>query len=174
MRSRGKRSSPRPAKVVPAKRAKANQKTSMRTIICLPCGFSNLRNSEELQIKIPRGKLRQTLRDFGLIGKICINHNWTEKEIKKEVSGLFKTCFDDQQHNFSFVFLNTFPGTKALKIPRVNSSFVWDARAVLSLNKTTLYILCNYQLENCKDADDDVAWRDHDLVDSAKVKIYNL
>ena len=74
----------------------------------------------------------------GLIAIFNINISWNEEQITSEICHLFKDCFP-VEHEFEFCYLTTYPGVKMLAQPKVNNSFIWDAKAVLS----TIHILSN-------------------------------
>ena len=125
-------------------RSKQSQKFCLRTITCIPlqlagtCSFSD----KDIKIPFPRGKLRQNLFKSGLVAKISIKYSWNQAQTKAEVKQLFQPCFENES-NFQFLYLTTLPGLKILSLPKTNEQFLWDAKAVLSIHSSALYILCN-------------------------------
>ena len=91
-----------------------------------------------MHIKIPRGKSRQKLSELGLVAQIAIQHSWNEQQKTNEVSDLFQESFGA---GFSFMYLSMLYGAKALIKPKVSKNFSWHEQAVLSLNRSTIYIL---------------------------------
>ena len=97
-------------------------------------------------VKFPRGKIREKLARNNLIAKVKINTAWDENDIKQEMHDLFQGCFETADNReFKFTFLSTVEGTKVLKEPKVNRTYVFDAAAVLALNRTTIHILSNLE-----------------------------
>ena len=126
---------------------KKKAKCSSRTIICLPLQWTGLSQADAIEleeklkgmhIKIPRGKSRQKLSELGPVARIAIQHSWNEQQTTNEVSDLFQESFGA---GFSFMYLSMLYGAKALIKPKVSKNFSWHGQAVLSLNRSTIYIL---------------------------------
>ena len=110
-----------------------------RDIICLPKYYHDQNGT----IKIPRkSSEREILATNGLIGKIRLSSEMTEREIENEIRSVFK---GPMQNNplFDFEILQMAGGnSKSLIIPSVSSSFKWTASAVAGRNaKSPIYIL---------------------------------
>ena len=137
---------------------KSSGKAFTREIFVLPYEYLSQYKTEEgteVFYKIPRGNMRQNLMLRGLTAKIAITKQQSEREVAVEISKLFKSCFssssriDDEL--LQFHYLGSFPGTKLLKIPKVNNAFSWDGAAVLSLHKTTIYIAVSHKFKLCSE-----------------------
>ena len=95
-------------------------------------------------VKFPRGKIKEKLARNNLIAKVNTNTAWDENDIKQEMHDFFQGCFETaDKRKFEFTFLSTVEGTKVLREPKVNRTYVFDASAVLALNRTTIHILSN-------------------------------
>ena len=110
-----------------------------RDIICLPKSYGN---ASSKVLKVPRGKeIREYLAANGLIGKIRLRSNMTEKEIMEEIRSVFSEPMN-QDSKFQFLILQTSGGgSKTLTSPPISSSFRWTARAVAGNLKTPIYII---------------------------------
>lgn len=51
-------------------------------------------------LSIPRGDARAKLTELGLVGKINIEYSMSDEEIKREISALYKDCFDELAYNY--------------------------------------------------------------------------
>lgn len=127
---------------------KENQKFVTREIACL---HADVIENFELHsptlpgISIPRGKSRQFLAQRGMIAQITFSTSWDEDTMKKEISSLFKDCFEPDDQDIDFIYLSTIEGSKVLQKTKVSKHFVWNARAVVSLSRRTFYILVHPQ-----------------------------
>ena len=99
-------------------------------------------------IKIPRG--RDFLARNGLIGKIRLSSNMSEKEIFQEICSVFSKPMNNNL-NFSFSVLQVTGGaSKSLTVPSVSASFKWTASAVAGKNaKVPIYIMAREELKVC-------------------------
>ena len=61
------------------------------------------------------------------------------------MSDLFQESFGAR---FSFMYLSMLHGAKALIKPKVSKIFSWQGQAVLSLNRSTIYILSSIALKD--------------------------
>jgi len=91
---------------------------------------------------------------LGLIAKMSLGLTWNEREVRDEISSLFKDCFvlPNQSDTLSFSFLTSLSGLRVLTKPKVSKSFKWDASEVLSLSRSVIYITVDeaYQLREYK------------------------
>ena len=113
-----------------------------RDILCLPMSYG----SKGGTIKIPRGTfVREYLAGNGLIGKIRLSSNMTEKDIFQEIRSVFK---DAMNNNMFSVLQQTGGACKSLTIPSVSSSYKWTASLVAGRNaKVPIYILAREELK---------------------------
>lgn len=107
-----------------------------KDVVCLP--FSSAST-----IRIPRGDSRAKLAQDGLVGKISFTSDWTETELRDEMTSIFRRTFGlSIGQSFPFEYLSTIKGSKKLMKPNVSSSFQWGGREVGSITSTTcLYIM---------------------------------
>ena len=111
--------------------------------MCLPLQLvDDSTTLDKAKICFPRGNCREKLFKNGLIAKFNIDTTWNEEQITSEICDLFKNCFP-VENEFGFCYLTTYPGVKMLVQPKVNTSFIWDAKAVLSIHRSTIHILSN-------------------------------
>ena len=138
------------------RKLKRSHKTAVRTIVCLPLqllpGYTSNRTlSNDFKIPFPRGKIKEKLHQCGLIAKVNFVTSWNSEETTTEIGNLFGLTFhsslSDSAQTFGYVYLATYPGLRSLTKPKVNKRFVWDAKAVLSLHRTTIHILSNTEHE---------------------------
>ena len=81
------------------------------------------------------------LAELGLVGKLAISKTMTESQIIADIKNLFKDSFEKKNGiEFEFSFLTIIAGTKLVRYPKVNSTFMWDGAAVVSLNRSVIYI----------------------------------
>ena len=110
-----------------------------RDIICLLSFYKDCDST----IKIPRkSSEREYLAQNGLIGKIRLSSDMSEREIFQEIRSVFNVPMGDDP-DFEFKLLQIAGGScKSLSIPVVSSSFKWTASSVAGRNaKTPIYIL---------------------------------
>lgn len=103
---------------------------------------------ETLVFAIPRGETRTRLAQAGLVGKISFSTEWTEDQVRTEISAIFRGVFGLSEHQlFPFQFLSTIKGCKKLMNPRVTSNFLWDGKEVASVcSSTCLYIMAGMEV----------------------------
>lgn len=121
-------------------------KTWDRDIVCIPQSRQNKGNGGN--IIYPRGKYRAQLASSGLIGKLHLTSEMSDKEVTAEICTVFK---DQMKNNleFPFVYLQSAGGgSKSLMIPSQSSSFKWTPQQVarLSGQSGTIYILAQSEL----------------------------
>ena len=137
------------------RKIKHPHKTALRTIVCLPKQWvdqqdTDVTNHEQsCRIPFPRGKLREQLFECGLIAKMTIVTSWNAGDMSRKIEKLFKHNFPSESE-FGFFYLTTFCGLRSLSYSKVNQFFVWDAKAVLSLHRTTIHILSDIKHETFK------------------------
>lgn len=107
-----------------------------RDVVCLPLSSAST-------LCIPRGESRAKLAQDGLIGKISFTSDWSEAQLKEEITAIFRRTFAlSMEQSFPFEYLSTIRGCKRLMKPIVSSNFVWGAKEVGSISSTTcLYIM---------------------------------
>ncbi|XP_026074339.1 uncharacterized protein LOC113053478 [Carassius auratus] len=107
-----------------------------RDVVCLP--FSSAST-----FRIPRGDSRANLARDGLIGKISFTSDWSEAQLKEEMSAIFRRTFAlSMGQSFPFEYLSTVKGCKRLMKPNVSSSFLWGGKEVASISSAScLYIM---------------------------------
>ena len=107
-----------------------------RDVVCLP--FSSAST-----ICIPRGDSRANLAQDGLIGKISFTSDWSEAQLREEMTAIFRRTFAlSMGQSFQFEYLSTVKGCKRLMKPNVSSSFLWGGKEVASISSATcLYIM---------------------------------
>ena len=125
---------------IPMKKRKAQvTKTYARDIMCIPDCESSKR------IPIPRGEYRKKLCEMGLVGKITLSSDMSPEDIKEEICSIFSDViqFPENSTTFPFEYLQSSGGgSRSLCIPKVSSSFVWNAQQVASLGRNSaIYIL---------------------------------
>ncbi|KAF1371434.1 hypothetical protein PFLUV_G00278370 [Perca fluviatilis] len=93
--------------------------------------------------RIPRGDSRANLARDGLIGKISFTSDWSEAQLKEEITAIFRRTFAlSMGQSFPFEYLSTVKGCKRLMKPNVSSSFLWGGKEVASISSATcLYIM---------------------------------
>ena len=98
-------------------------------------------------IPIPRGKARAKLCKMGLVGKLHLNSDMEESEILAETRSVFHDAMDgDGEFPFSFLQIAG-GGTKTLAKPKLSLSFRWNAKQVMGLGQSTIYILADRELQ---------------------------
>ena len=112
--------------------------------MCLPS------NKEQTTSSIPylRGKYRQKLGDYGLIGKLRISSEMSEHEVEQEIRDVFATPMWNRS-DFPFFYLQpTGAGSHTLTLPSVSHSFHWTPQQVAKLgsHKQPIYILAQEEL----------------------------
>lgn len=117
-------------------------KTYMKDIVCLLFSWDNS------VFVIPRGDTRTRLAQAGLVGKISFTTEWSEDQLKNEITAIFRGPFGLSEHQMlPFNYLSTIKGSKKLMIPRVTSSSPWRGKEVASVcSNTCLYILSEIEL----------------------------
>ena len=119
-----------------------------RTIVCLPKSYLDIDGSSHGgQIAIPR-KRRGILSQYGLIGKIHMESNWTETELMDEVRSVFKSSMGGQL-DFPFEFLvPTGGGSRSLTRASVSATYKWKSKDVAGKAESTIYILAQKELKD--------------------------
>ncbi|CAL8347016.1 unnamed protein product [Gadus morhua 'NCC'] len=102
---------------------------------------------------IPRGETRTRLATAGLVGKIYFSTEWSEDQVRAEITAIFSGAFGLSEHqSLPFQFLSTIKGCKKLMIPKVTSNFPWGGKEVASVcSSTCLYIMAEMEVpaQNC-------------------------
>ncbi|XP_014679919.1 PREDICTED: uncharacterized protein LOC106819861 [Priapulus caudatus] len=113
-------------------------RTWSRNIVCIPPEESE----GNVCVLIPRGYKRARLAERGLIGKLSLQSTWNEREVEQEVSSVFRSAFNlSADEILPYKYLTTQPGTKRLMTSNVSTSFIWNAREVMSnVGQGALYI----------------------------------
>ncbi|CAL9692713.1 unnamed protein product [Knipowitschia caucasica] len=116
-----------------------------KEVVCLP--FSPRASVTSVFI-IPRGETRSKLAMDGLIGKISFSTEWSEDQVRAEITAIFRGAFGLSGHqSLPFKFLSTIKGCKKLMIPKVTSNFPWGGKEVASVcSSTCLYILAEMEV----------------------------
>ncbi|XP_063732504.1 uncharacterized protein LOC134859748 [Eleginops maclovinus] len=112
-------------------------KTYTKDVVCLPF-------SPGLSVfVIPRGETRTRLATAGLVGKISFSTEWSEDQVRAEITAIFSGAFGLSEHqSLPFQFLSTIKGCKKLMKPKVTSNFPWGGKEVASVcSGTCLYIM---------------------------------
>ncbi|XP_059905314.1 uncharacterized protein LOC132455468 [Gadus macrocephalus] len=123
-----------------------NVKTCTKDVVCLTFspGVS--------VFIIPRGETRTRLATAGLVGKISFSTEWSEDQVRAEITAIFSGAFGLSEHqSLPFQFLSTIKGCKKL-IPKVTSNFPWGGKEVASVcSSTCLYIMAEMEVpaQNC-------------------------
>lgn len=107
-----------------------------KDVVCLPLSSAST-------LCIPRGQSRAKLAEDGLIGKISFTSDWSEVQLKEEITAIFRKTFAlPVGQSFPFEYLSTIRGCKRLMKPNVSSNFLWGGKEVGSISSTTcLYIM---------------------------------
>jgi hypothetical protein len=97
---------------------------------------------------IPRGETRTRLATAGLVGKISFSTEWSEDQVRAEITAIFSGAFGLSEHqSLPFQFLSTIKGCKKLMIPKVTSNFPWGGKEVASVcSSTCLYIMAEMEV----------------------------
>lgn len=124
----------------------------VRDVILLPPHY---KTSSAGDVLIPRTAKRRSLGGAGLVGKIEINSNMTEIEVRREICEVFSipmglTSDDIKNDNlFPITYLQRAgSGSRSLCVPSVKPTFEWNGKKVASLAKagTYIYILADRDL----------------------------
>ena len=84
-------------------------------------------------LSYPRGKYRNTLANYELIGKVHLTLKITDEDVANEIRSVFKEPMGHNP-NFSFLYLqSTSSGSNTLTIPCQSSSFKWTPQQVARL-----------------------------------------
>ncbi|CAJ1074951.1 uncharacterized protein LOC113053478, partial [Xyrichtys novacula] len=112
-----------------------------RDVVCLP--FSSSSSVSSSTLRIPRGDSRAKLAQDGLIGKISFTSDWSEAQLRDEITAIFRRTFAlPIGQPLPFEYLSTVKGCKKLMKPNVSSNFLWGGKEVGSITSTScLYIL---------------------------------
>ena len=134
-------------------------KTWDRDILCIPNGGRRSGGG----ISFPRGRYRAYLARSGLIGKLHLSSEMTDKDVEDEIRTIFKGPMQNNR-SFPFVYLqSTGGGSKTLTIPSQSSSFKWTPQQVARSSQSgTIYIL----------AQDDLYHVDDDRADEVLYRLY--
>lgn len=77
--------------------------------------------SKASTFRIPRGESRAKLAKDGLIGKISFSSEWTEAQLREEVTAIYRKSFSlAEDQSFPFEYLNAVEGCKRLMKPNVS------------------------------------------------------
>lgn len=115
-----------------------------REVICLPKCYMTLFNTKGV-MPIPRKK-KDILASFGLVGRVHLESDWSEREVIEEMRSTF---IESVNENVNFKFLQcTGTGTKSLVIPKVSSSYKWGPKEVAGRAGRPIYLLLQDDLEN--------------------------
>ncbi|KAK0138681.1 G2/M phase-specific E3 ubiquitin-protein ligase [Merluccius polli] len=119
-----------------------NVKIYTKDVVCLT--FS----PGESVFIIPRGETRTRLATAGLVGKISFSTEWSEDQVRAEITAIFSGAFGLSEHqSLPFQFLSTIKGCKKLMIPKVTSNFPWGGKEVASVcSSTCLYIMAEMEV----------------------------
>ena len=121
----------------------------MKDIICLP------KESDGLEILIPRGSSRSALAGKGLIGKLTLSSYMDEQEIRELICEVFQGAFGgDKQYPFKFLQCAG-GGSKFLTKPCTTGTFKWNAKEIISAaGKGAIYIIAEKKMDTpCQVAD---------------------
>ncbi|XP_039664334.1 uncharacterized protein LOC120563900 [Perca fluviatilis] len=116
-------------------------KTYTKEVICLP--FS----PGASVFVIPR-ETRTRLATAGLVGKMSFSTEWSEDQVRAEITAIFSGAFGLSEHqSLQFQFLSIIKGCKKLMIPKVTSNFPWGGKEVASVcSSTCLYIMAEMEV----------------------------
>lgn len=122
---------------------KAKTKVSFeRDIVCLPLNYPE----EPGVFPFPRGKVRSSLGRQGLIGKIHLDSEMSEREIFQEIRSVFKVPFrEDEQFPFK-ILQSAGMGAKSLVIPALSTTYEWKAKEVANSGGRVVYIWAQREL----------------------------
>ena len=116
-----------------------------REIVCLPSCYKEL--LVDGIMPIPRKK-KDVLASFGLVGRLHLESDWTEDEVKDEIKSTFRNATNEGML-FTFKFLQlTGAGKKSLMIPVVSNSYKWTPKEVAGHADKTIYILLDNELRD--------------------------
>ena len=115
-----------------------------RDICCLPHSFMR----KDGTVPIPRSvKKRTFLCANGLVGKIRLSSEMSEKQIMSEIRSVFEKPFG-YDNKFHFDILQTGGNAmKSLVVPSLSSSYTWTASTVAGNAKSKIYILAQDDLK---------------------------
>ena len=99
-----------------------------KDIICLP------KESDGLEILIPRGSSRSTLARKGLIGKLTLSSYMDEQEIRELICEVFQGAFGGDKQFLSKFLQSVGGGSKFLTKPCTTNTFEWSMGCRLSKN----------------------------------------
>ncbi|XP_040928000.1 G2/M phase-specific E3 ubiquitin-protein ligase-like isoform X3 [Betta splendens] len=116
-------------------------KTYTKEVVCLPFSL------ESSLFVIPRGDSRSRLAEAGLIGKMSFSTEWTEDQLRWEITAIFRRVFGLSEHQLlPFQFLSTIKGCKKLMKPQVTSNFPWGGKEVASMcSNFCMYIMAEME-----------------------------
>ncbi|KAL0969895.1 hypothetical protein UPYG_G00234150 [Umbra pygmaea] len=119
-----------------------NVKTYTKEVVCLPF-FTRVIGSS----LYPEETLTK-LAQAGFVGKISFSTEWSEDQLRNEITAIFRGAFGLSEHqSFPFQFLSTIKGCKKLMKPRVTSNFPWGGKEVASVcSSTCLYIMAGMEV----------------------------
>ncbi len=134
------------------KKGKAPKTTFyVRDMMCLPLSWCR----DSKQISVPRLERRNTLAKSGLMGKIELNSEMTEEDVRREVCRVFAVPMGlyerelEEGTTFPFQYLQrTGAGSRTLCVPSVSPTFSWNGRQVSTLAKSggIIYIMASRSL----------------------------
>ena len=117
-----------------------------RSIVCLPSLYPKLCSTRN-GIPVPRKK-RSLLAKYGLIGKMHLEHDWSEERIFAEIRSVFNTAMNENPEFPVKIMMATGSGTKCLTIPAQSSSFQWTPKEVAGRADSCIYVLAMEPLKN--------------------------
>ena len=115
-----------------------------REIICLPNCYKEL--SVNGIMPIPRKK-KDVLASFGLVGRLHLESDWTDEEVKEEIRSTFNNATGDKSFSFRFLQI-TGTGKKSLMIPMVSNSYKWTPKEVAGRADKPVYIIMENVLKD--------------------------
>ena len=123
-------------------------KTWDRDILCILNGGRRSGGG----ISFPRGRYRAYLAKSGLIGKLHLSSEMTDKDVEDEIRTIFKGPMQNNP-SFPFVYLqSTGGGSKTLTIPSQSASFRWTPQQVARSSQSgTIFILAQDDLYHVDD-----------------------
>ena len=95
---------------------------------------------------IPRKK-KDVLASFGLVGRLHLESDWTDEEVKEEIRSTFNNATGDKSLLFKFLQI-TGTGRKSLMIPMVSNSYKWTPKEVAGRADKPVYIIMEQVLKD--------------------------
>ena len=119
-------------------------KTWDQDVLCIPKSDTHATGN----IKYPRRAYRAYLASHGLIGKLHLTSEMTDKDVEAEIRSIFRKPMQNNPE-FSFAYLQgTGDGSNSLMVPSQSSSFKWMLQQVARLSGQAgiIYILAQDEL----------------------------